>query len=219
MPKFNPSGSLNFQRPNWPEWKARFERYRIATKLQNKEGDVQVSTLIYSMGIGAENIFKSFHFEGEERKDDFNTVLQKYEDCFIPKRNIIFERSVFHQRKQHDNECVEEFIRVIYELSENCEFMDRDNVQIRDKLVIRLLDKDVCEKLQLKTDLTLEKAKEIALYHELIKKQIEGASAKLAVLVHYSSFYYFCFSNYAFMIVIIGITFTSSYIIIHINFI
>ena len=38
--------------------------------------------------------------------------------------------------------------------------MDRD-LQIRDKLVIGLLDKEVCEKLQLKTDLTLEKAKEI----------------------------------------------------------
>ena len=60
--------------------------------------------------------------------------------------------------------------------------MDRD-VKIRDKLVIGLLDKEVCEKLQLKTDLTLEKAKEIALHHELIKKQNEGfASAQLDVV-------------------------------------
>ena len=143
MPKFNPPASLNFQRPNRPGWKTRFKRYRIATKLQNEEGDVQVSALIYSMGIGVETIFKSFHFEEEKQKDDFNTVLQKYDDCFIPNRNIIFERSVFHQRKQHDKVSVEEFIRVLYELSEHCEFMDRD-VQMKDKLVIGLLDKEVC---------------------------------------------------------------------------
>ena len=82
------------------------------------------------MGIEAEKIFKSFHFEGEEQKNDFKLVLQKYEDYIIPKRNIIFELSVFHQRKQHDNESVEEFIRLLYELSEHCKFMDRD-VQIK----------------------------------------------------------------------------------------
>ena len=58
--------------------------------------------------------------------------------------------------------------------------MDRA-VQIRDKLVLGLLDKEVCEKSQLKTDLILEKAKKIALHHKLIKKQNEGASAQLDV--------------------------------------
>ena len=58
--------------------------------------------------------------------------------------------------------------------------MDRD-VPIRYKLVLRL-DKAVCEKLQLKTNMTSEKAKEIALHYNLIKKQNEGASAQLDVV-------------------------------------
>ena len=41
MPKYNPPESLNFQRPIWPEWKARFERYLIASKLQKDEEGVQ----------------------------------------------------------------------------------------------------------------------------------------------------------------------------------
>ena len=49
-------------------------------------------------------------------------------------RTVIFKRSVFQQGKQHDNERGEEFIRVLYELSDHCEFMDRDT-QIRDKVV------------------------------------------------------------------------------------
>ena len=83
--------------------------------------------------------------------------MQKFEDYFIPKRNIIWERSKFHKRDQEEHESVEEFIRVLYKLTEHCEFQDRDT-QIRDRLVIGLKDKTVCQKLQLKEDLTLEKA-------------------------------------------------------------
>ena len=54
-------------------------------------------------------------------------------------------------------------------------------VPIRYKLVIRL-DKTVCENLQLKTDMTSEKAKKIVLHHELTKKQNEGDSAQLDVV-------------------------------------
>lgn len=52
---------------------------------------------------------------------------------------------------------------------------------IRDRLVIGLLDKSVCEQIQLKDDLTLEKAKEMALHHELVKKQNDSTKQVDAV--------------------------------------
>ena len=88
----------------------------------------------------------------------------------VPKRNIIWERSKFHHRSQKDGESVEEFITALYTLSEFCEFPDRDT-KIRDRLVIGLKDTEVCKKLQLKEDLTLTKAQEMARNHELIKLQ------------------------------------------------
>ena len=105
------------------------------------------------MGNDAENIFASFTFQEEAHKQDYEIVLQKFKEYFVPKRNIIWERSKFHQRSQKDGESVEEFIRALYTLSEFCEFPDRDT-QIRDRLVIGLKDKEVCKKLQLKEDLT-----------------------------------------------------------------
>lgn len=170
MPKLNPPEAIDFQHPKWNEWKTRFNRYRVASKLSQDEGEIQVATLIYTMGREAEDIFASFTFENEEQTNEYQVVLQKFEDYFIPKRNIIWERSKFHKRDQEEHESVEEFIRVLYKLTEHCEFQDRDT-QIRDRLVIGLKDKTVCQKLQLKEDLTLEKAKEIALNHELVKKQ------------------------------------------------
>lgn len=80
MPKFNPPEGINFQKPNWLEWKARFQRYRTATKLAHERGEIQVSTLVYTMGIEAEKIFKSFVFEEEAQKNDYELMLQKYDD-------------------------------------------------------------------------------------------------------------------------------------------
>ncbi len=64
MVKFAPSPNFTFDRPqDWAKWHQRFTRYRIATKLTEEDGEVQVSTLIYAMGPEAENISNSFTFE------------------------------------------------------------------------------------------------------------------------------------------------------------
>ena len=58
MPKFPPPDNLNFSRPTeWPEWRRRFERYRIATKLDKDTGVVQVNTLVYVMIPAADHNF------------------------------------------------------------------------------------------------------------------------------------------------------------------
>lgn len=70
MPKFNPPENFSFNRPTeWPEWKQRFTRFQIATKLTEEDEEIQISSLIYAMGPQAEGIFKSFAFSnGDERK-------------------------------------------------------------------------------------------------------------------------------------------------------
>lgn len=85
MLKFSPPESFPFERPSeWPDWRKRFERYKIATKLSLEDGDVQVSALVYSMGKEAENVFKSFAFDTEDDKDNYEVVLQKFDEHFIP---------------------------------------------------------------------------------------------------------------------------------------
>ena len=55
MLKINPPENFEFTKPQlWPEWKQRFTRYRIATKLNKEDDEIQISALIYSMGKQAE---------------------------------------------------------------------------------------------------------------------------------------------------------------------
>ena len=90
---------------------------RCHSAIANKDGEVQVSTLIYTLDGEAEKIFGSFTFFEEE--DDFDVVMAKFDDYFIPKRNVIHERACFYQRVQRAGEKVETLIRALYELSEH----------------------------------------------------------------------------------------------------
>ena len=83
---------------------------RCATKLNKENEELQINALIYTMGKEAEHIFNAFTFEeGDEKK--YDAVLNKFEEHFVPKRNIIHERACFHRRVQKDGETVEAFIR------------------------------------------------------------------------------------------------------------
>ena len=156
MAKFNPPANFPFDKPTeWADWKQRFERYRLATKLNKDDGEVQVSCLIYAMGNEAENIYKSFTFTEDENRNDFTTVVAKFDEYFFPRRNIIHERACFHQRVQRPGERAECFIRALYDLSEHCEFGASREENIRDRIVVGIRDRELSRKLQLMATLTL----------------------------------------------------------------
>ena len=157
MAKFSPPSPLDFTAPEkWPEWRQRFQRYRTATKLKNEEGDVQVSTLIYSLGPEAETVFNTFKFNADADKTNFDIVVKLYDDYFAPRKNVIHERAMFYTRNQKQGEQL--FIRTLYEMAEKCEFGDQKEDQIRDRIVTGLSDKELSHELQLKSELNLNTA-------------------------------------------------------------
>ena len=175
MAKFRPPNEFDFTAPAaWPEWKTRFARYRTLTKLNEDSQEIQVSTLLYAMGAEAEKIYDSFTYTANERADGvnpanvFDIVLRKFDEHFIPSRNIIHERSKFHRRNQLDSETIEQYVRALYELAAHCDFRDKDET-IRDRIVLGIKDQDVSQKLQLEPELTLKQAIDTARHYELVK--------------------------------------------------
>ena len=168
---FPPPAAFDFAQPQeWPRWKKRFMRYRETTALDKKEDEIQISTLIYAMGDKAEDILGTITLTADEKKS-FTVVLQKLEDHFVKKRNVIYERARFNQRSQHEGEPVDDFITSLYKLSEFCEFGALREDLIRDRIVVGLQDTRLSEKLQLDGDLSLEKAVRTARQSEAVKQQ------------------------------------------------
>ena len=111
----------------------------------------------------------------------YEKMMEKYDEYFVPKKNVIHERARFRERKQASGESSESFIRALYELAEHCDFPDK-NDQIRHQIVIGLKDKDVSEKLQHRSTLTLEQAIQYARQTELVKTQIQDQTTQFKSL-------------------------------------
>ena len=104
-------------------------------KLNKEDEVVQVDSLLYALRPEAEHFCKTLTFTAAGDEKHLSKVIEKLDSHFIPQRNIIYERSAFHERKQLQNESVEEYARKLHELAATCEFVDKDD-QIRDKFVI-----------------------------------------------------------------------------------
>ena len=91
--------TLDFTRPDdWPHWIRRFERFRCASGLSEKGEEVQVNTLIYSMGDKADDVLLSFGLSDNDKKK-YEVVKDKFDSHFVKRRNTIFERAKFNQRR------------------------------------------------------------------------------------------------------------------------
>ena len=166
-----PPESFDFRRPeDWPKWARRFERFRKASGLDSKAEEVQVNTLLYSMGDTADDVLRSFKLSEEDAKH-YETVVGKFEQHFVRRRNVIYERARFNQRSQEPGESANTFITALFTLAEHCGYAAMHDEMIRDRIVVGLRDARLSEKMQLEADLTLEKAITQARQAESIKQQ------------------------------------------------
>ena len=75
-------------------------------------------------------------------------MLGKFESHFIKRRNAIFERAKFNNRKQEPGEPVDSFITALYGLAEHCEYGALHDEMIRNRIVVGILNARLSEKLQ-----------------------------------------------------------------------
>ena len=166
-----PPHPFNFRNPDdWPKWKRRFEQYRLASGLSGESDARQVSTLLYCLGEEAEDVLTSANASEEDRKK-LDTVVQKLDDFFQVRKNVIFETARFNRRNQREGESAEEYITCLYNLVENCEYGDLKSEMIRDRLVVGIRDSSLSERLQTEAAFTLEKEKTVIRQREAVQEQ------------------------------------------------
>ena len=192
MAKFEQPPKFSFKATEWEDWICDFSQFRIASKINEEPGEVQVASLLYAMGAkSAKELLATFHFQviagpdgtNVRGENDYDTVVAKFTDHFVPKKNIIHERFIFQERKQQPEETVEEYLRALQTLVKTCSYSDSAE-QVRDRFVIGLKDVTVKLKLQLDSTLTLDKAVQIARQHEQLKLQSQQQEHSTVNEVH-----------------------------------
>ncbi|UYV69483.1 K02A2.6-like, partial [Cordylochernes scorpioides] len=164
--------TFDFSTPNeWPKWRKRFERYLVVSGMKKKEEADKIDLFMYLMGDRADDIFRTFKFEKEEEATKIDFVLKAFDSHFCVRKNIIYERAKFNSRIQEDREPVDEFITSLYKLADSCEFEGLHEQLIRDRIVVGVRDKALSERMQLDSELTLEKAVKMVRQQEAVRQQ------------------------------------------------
>ncbi|KAJ7998092.1 hypothetical protein DPEC_G00218970 [Dallia pectoralis] len=71
-----PPGPFDFEPSSWPAWIKRFERFRMAPGLKEKDGAYQVNSLNYTMGDKADDILSALQLT-DEKEEDFEELNPK----------------------------------------------------------------------------------------------------------------------------------------------
>ncbi|UYV64812.1 hypothetical protein LAZ67_3002052 [Cordylochernes scorpioides] len=172
MAQIQPPETFDFSTPNeWPKWRKRFERYLVVSGMKKKEEADKIDLFMYLMGDRADDIFRIFKFEKEEEATKIDSVLKAFDSHFCVRKNIIYERAKFNSRIQEDREPVDEFITSLYKLADSCEFEGLHEQLIRDRIVVGVRDKALSERMQLDSELTLEKAVKMVRQQEAVRQQ------------------------------------------------
>ena len=123
------------------------------------------------MGSEAEKVFVQLTF-AEREVDQYDKVLEKLDDYFTPKVNIVHECSIFHRRDQGPDENIECCVRALHDLSVRAQFPNRDEA-IQDRLVLGVKDKEFGRTLQMKPGLMIKMAVDLARQREAVLAQIQ----------------------------------------------
>ena len=63
------------------------------------------------------------------------------------RKNVIIEHTKFNKRSQLPDEPVEQFITSLYNLAADCNFRELKDKLIRDRIVVRIRDASLLERL------------------------------------------------------------------------
>lgn len=162
-----PPVNFSFVPEEWAKYKARFLRYLSLAGANNKSEEDKKNCLMYCMGEKAEDIKIQFVL----KQNTFNELIEKFDDFFLPKRNVIYERYRFNTRIQKNGEKFDDFVTDLHKIAESCLYGIIKGELIRDRIVIGALNKGASDRMLLKRDLTLDEAVQMGRQAEMQQEE------------------------------------------------
>ncbi|KAK8756670.1 hypothetical protein V5799_000628 [Amblyomma americanum] len=163
------SGNL---RRNWHTFKQKLELFFTATPTTPPRSEAaKTAILLSAAGEEALDVYNNFSFEAGESKEDYQTVLRKFEAYCVDEGNEVYERHVFRLRVQDEGEPFEQYLRQLKKQAKLCNFGTLEESMIRDQVVFGTNNPKIREKMLREKDLTLQKAEQMCKAAEVSARQ------------------------------------------------
>ena len=113
IPPFDIVGDATCVGPRWKRWRRSFEFYVVAKGITT---DVQKKALLlHTAGMAVQDLFETLSDPGpagdgeDAAGGEYEVAMRKLDAHFSPKLNTPYERHVFRQMKQENQETVDQF--------------------------------------------------------------------------------------------------------------
>ena len=149
----------------WKLFKSLYKSYAVLAQLNKQSKEYKSATFLYtiaSIGSVGVQLVNSLQFEPGEDEEDVDLIIKKLDAVIIGKTNVIYERYLFNNRVQQDDESIDRYVSDLIKMAKSCDFCEcLHNQLIRDRLVVGIKDSATRKTLLGKSDLTLENAVDI----------------------------------------------------------
>ena len=155
-------------------WKAFRQHceFTFGGPLKRKSEDEKCNYRMIWVGDKGRDIYNTWELTIDEAKK-LETYYTRFETYVKPRSNKVFARYKFHLRVQQAGESFEQFLTELKLLVKDCGYADPDEM-VRDRVVIGRYSSKAREKLVHEgSDLTLEKAMDIARSEEISQAQLQ----------------------------------------------
>ena len=151
----------------WKSYTERVKQYFMANEISD---DRKVPTLLALMGGKTYSLLRNLTSPDDPATKGFDAIVKLLDNHLSPKPLVIAERFRFHKRDQKDGESIPVYVAELRKLSEHCDFKANLNDALRDRLVCGIKHGNIKKKLLSESDLTLQKAIDIATAMETAAK-------------------------------------------------
>lgn len=96
-----------------------FKTFRVLYKgCKRHQRQTKTSMLLHVSGYKVQGIFKTF----EDQGTTYEHPIDKLSEYFKPKKDIVYEKQVFHKSKQSTHETIDNYVVRLSKLALTCEF-------------------------------------------------------------------------------------------------
>lgn len=130
---------------NWTKFKEDFNDYILAGGYNEKHEDVKIALFRNLIGHDGKELLKTF--SKGATLNTLDKILDVYDTNCVVQVNVIFERHCFYTRNQAENEKFDVFYNDVKKLARTCDFGDKENEMVRDRLIFGVQNQTLQEKL------------------------------------------------------------------------
>ncbi|KAL4719987.1 hypothetical protein ACJJTC_003779 [Scirpophaga incertulas] len=167
LPYLRFEGDLNL---NWIKFKRQLLSF-IDAYFVEADDKQKLGILLHHGGELCQEVFASLPENSKVKS--FDEILSEFDNHFLPKRNVTYERYLLFKRKQLQEESFEHFITVLKNLSATCELGDIKEDLIKDLFICGIKSTALQKQLLSIPNITLDKALDMCRTYTAIDTQVQ----------------------------------------------